>query len=196
MSLPPRKPPGIALLGGIGNDNLTGTYGDDTLSGGAGNDTLIGDLGDDSLIGGQGDDLICAGDGNDTLIGGAGNDSLSGGAGDDRLQGGAGNDLLLGGTGNDTLIGGGGTGEIDQLYGGASADTFDLRGYAGTGYAFLGDFSPAEGDRLLLTRGISYRIERVGSSSALYIGSDLVAQLNGTALNSQPIAAQPWVVMQ
>ncbi|MCX7417976.1 MAG: cadherin domain-containing protein [Planctomycetia bacterium] len=53
------------VVGGAGNDSLTGNGSDNRLDGGAGNDTLTGSAGQD------------------TLIGGAGNDSMLGGAGDD-----------------------------------------------------------------------------------------------------------------
>jgi Ca2+-binding RTX toxin-like protein len=76
------------VIGGLGNDSLTGTVGDNLLSGGGGNDTLIG-----------------AG-GNELLLGGAGNDSLQGDAGRDVLIGGDGADTLFGGDDDDLLIGG------------------------------------------------------------------------------------------
>lgn len=56
------------------------------LLGGAGDDLLTGGLRADSLAGGAGDD---------TLDGGWGNDSIEGGAGIDRLVGGAGDDLFI-----------------------------------------------------------------------------------------------------
>lgn len=50
----------IAVLGGSGNDLLTGS--------GAGNDTLIGGAGNDMLIGGGGNDTVIGGDGSDTAV--------------------------------------------------------------------------------------------------------------------------------
>ncbi|MCX7400267.1 MAG: cadherin domain-containing protein [Planctomycetales bacterium] len=44
------------IVGGSGNDTLTGNFLANTLTGGAGNDTLTGGSGDDSLVGGLGDD--------------------------------------------------------------------------------------------------------------------------------------------
>jgi Ca2+-binding RTX toxin-like protein len=44
------------ILGGSGNDTLTGNYLANTLTGNVGNDTLNGGSGDDSLVGGLGDD--------------------------------------------------------------------------------------------------------------------------------------------
>ena len=60
-------PPGLAVLGGSGDDVLVGSAGPDSLDGGLGTDALSG------------------GGGNDHLRGFMGNDSLSGGPGDDVL---------------------------------------------------------------------------------------------------------------
>ena len=56
--------------------------------GGRGNDRLSGDSGDNKLLGGPGDDRLRGFAGNDTLRGMAGNDQLFGSAGRDRLAGG------------------------------------------------------------------------------------------------------------
>ena len=97
------------LVGGSGNDKLSGKNGDDTLIAGGGNDNLDGGNGDDTLDGGDGNDDLDGGNGNDMLVAGAGNDSLSGGNGNDVLSGGAGNDTLKGDNGNDTLDAGAGS---------------------------------------------------------------------------------------
>lgn len=64
------------VIGGAGNDSITGNalanlleggVGDDSLNGGAGNDVLVGGLGDDTLVGGAGADNFSGGDGADTL---------------------------------------------------------------------------------------------------------------------------------
>jgi Ca2+-binding RTX toxin-like protein len=125
------------LLGGQGNDSLSGLDGSDYLTGNQGTDSLDGGLGSDSLFGGAGNDSLSGGDGADTLYGGSGNDALDGGQGDDRLYaadsqdfsgdtiqdsvgstnlllGGIGNDFLTGSSGNDELHGGG---DNDSLYG-------------------------------------------------------------------------------
>ncbi|ODS25065.1 hypothetical protein AB835_00740 [Candidatus Endobugula sertula] len=62
------------LIGGSGNDSITGYYGNDTLQGGSGNDSLHGEGGADSLFGGEGDDIISGGAGDNTLSGGQGSD--------------------------------------------------------------------------------------------------------------------------
>ena len=75
----------------------------DTLLGGSGNDTVTGFSGDDFFDGGIGNDVILGLDGNDTVYGGGGNDSVDGGSGDDNLFGNGGEDTLDGGAGDDTL---------------------------------------------------------------------------------------------
>ena len=81
------------IVGGPGEDTLTGDHRDNTLTGGGGGDTLNGEEdpedapmgGDDMLIGGLGVDTLNGGPGNDTLDGGAEGDTLNGNAGDDMI---------------------------------------------------------------------------------------------------------------
>jgi len=73
----------------------TGSSKADTLLGGGGDDTLSGEGGKDSLYGLAGAD---------TLKGGGGDDKLWGDAGADTLLGGEGDDFLVGGTGADTYV--------------------------------------------------------------------------------------------
>ena len=110
------------LIGGNGNDTLTGGSGNDILIGGNGNDVLSGGAGNDRIIGGNGDDVENGGDGNDILLGVHGNDTLAGGNGDDVLIGGGGADSLDGGDGNDVLIDHGRAG--GTLTGGNGDDVF------------------------------------------------------------------------
>ena len=70
------------LVGGDGDDDLSGAGGDETIEGGAGGDTISGNLGNDVIYGDGGDDTITGGGGDDYLEGGAGDDSMDGGAGD------------------------------------------------------------------------------------------------------------------
>ncbi len=84
------------LIGGSGDDTLTGDQGNDLLIGGSGDDTLSGDQGSDLLIGGSGSDNLSGGDGSDFLVGGSGDDVLDAGDGS--------HDVALGGSGNDTFI--------------------------------------------------------------------------------------------
>ncbi len=53
------------LVGGLGNDSLTGNSAANSLWGGAGNDLLQGGRGNDSLDGGLGADVLTGGSGND-----------------------------------------------------------------------------------------------------------------------------------
>ena len=75
--------------GTTGNDTLVGGSGDDHLSGGKGNDFLVGGAGQDVLRGGQGDDILIGELGNDVLHGGRENDILlhSAGDGQDTITG-------------------------------------------------------------------------------------------------------------
>ena len=134
--------PATYVLGGSGNDTITGGQGNDTISGSAGDDLILAGDGDDRVSGGNGHDVIVGGIGNDRLYGDAGNDVITGGAGVDRLYGGDGADVLsgegsadkvYGELGNDTIYGGkgddllnGGDG-LDQMYGVDGNDTFYAR---------------------------------------------------------------------
>ncbi|RIK73581.1 MAG: hypothetical protein DCC67_17720, partial [Planctomycetota bacterium] len=59
------------MLGGAGNDKLTGGNGNDILVGGGGADLLIGRQGNDILIGGVGIDLLIGDSGSDILVAGS-----------------------------------------------------------------------------------------------------------------------------
>ncbi|GGN34374.1 Ca2+-binding RTX toxin-like protein [Actinoplanes campanulatus] len=87
-----RKGEGDTLLA---VEDLIGGWGDDRLTGGNGPNFLEGQNGNDVLVGGGGNDWF-----RDTY---GGNDKLYGGAGDDRFDTGAGADLMLGGSGSDTV---------------------------------------------------------------------------------------------
>jgi Ca2+-binding RTX toxin-like protein len=118
-----------ALTGGAGNDAVTGNGGADVIDlgagansagGGAGNDTISG--GDDGNVvsGGADDDTITTGAGADTINGDGGIDTVTAGGGNDSVLGGDGADVLDAGAGNDTLQGGA---DADTLTGGAGVDT-------------------------------------------------------------------------
>jgi Ca2+-binding RTX toxin-like protein len=115
----------------------------ENVIGGTGNDTLSGDGGANTLAGGGGNDLLSGGGGNDTVTGDAGNDTFMAGVGDgnDAYNGGAGIDTLdlhltaAGATvttnsassaeiGLDTLTG------IENVIGSQGADTISLNGNA------------------------------------------------------------------
>ncbi|MGH6718036.1 MAG: calcium-binding protein, partial [Alphaproteobacteria bacterium] len=133
------------VIGGDGNDRITGTANANMLAGGAGGDSLAGGDGKDTLFGDQGGDVLIGGAGDDVLNGGGGSDwasyqdtaafvlvnlaagTVSGGAGVDALVGienalgGAGDDIVIGGGGNNKLAGGAGD---DVLLGGGGNDSF------------------------------------------------------------------------
>ena len=67
---------GLVLIGGKGDDRLTGSSEGDSLLGGDDKDILKGGKGADVLIGGAGDDILFAKDGHDSLDGGANDDDL------------------------------------------------------------------------------------------------------------------------
>jgi serralysin len=57
------------VVGGRGNDKLTGNFVNNFIKGHAGNDKLFGQAGDDSVLGGKGRDALSGGAGNDLLVG-------------------------------------------------------------------------------------------------------------------------------
>jgi Ca2+-binding RTX toxin-like protein len=75
------------IVGGFGDDLITGSSHRDTLRGGPGNDTLVGGPGDDFLVGGDGADLLQGGLGDDILlaIDSSPTDTLDGGDGFDTV---------------------------------------------------------------------------------------------------------------
>ena len=83
-------------------ENLVSTI--ENVIGGFGEDTLTGDARANTLSGAARGDQLNGGDGNDTLYGGGGTDTLNGGDGDDTLDGGPGEDILNGNDGNDTYV--------------------------------------------------------------------------------------------
>jgi hypothetical protein len=99
-------------LTGITSIEVCGFDGDDAIVintrdipayvlGGAGNDVLTGYDEDDNFVGGGGRDAIDTGGGDDRAAGMAGKDTILGGAGNDRLFGGEGNDRIVGQDGLD-----------------------------------------------------------------------------------------------
>jgi Ca2+-binding RTX toxin-like protein len=95
----------VTLRGGPGNDRLTGGANvlGDRLVGGPGEDVLSGMGGPDVIYGGPGNDVLLGGTGDDKLFGGPGDDKLFGGPGDDSLRGEAGEDLLADNLGENVL---------------------------------------------------------------------------------------------
>jgi Ca2+-binding RTX toxin-like protein len=96
------------LVGGAGDDSVSGGTGADLIHGNSGNDTLGGGGPGSLLLGNTGDDLINAGSSGTTVRGGLGDDTVSSAQGGDSLRGGAGDDVFLdfGAGSGDTLDGG------------------------------------------------------------------------------------------
>jgi Ca2+-binding RTX toxin-like protein len=154
------------IIGGVGDDNITGSANPETLNGGGGNDTLHGLGGADNLNGGSGTDTASyagvaggtitldgvandAGQGDnvntENVIGGTGADNITGSAGVNRLDGGPGGDIVNGGAGADTLVGGVGDG-ADTYNGGADVDTLTFAGLAGPVNIALDGSAGTDGD--------------------------------------------------
>lgn len=161
--------------------------------------TLVPSGGGNLILGTNSLDVINGSSSNDTIYGYAGNDSINAVGGNDYVDGGIGNDLLTGGSGNDTLLGGAGNdtligvsttsfvtpglNEIDNLFGGAIADTFVLGDRINvfyndnspvspglSDYAVIRDFSTSE-DFIRLKNGLSY-----------VVGLSPIASLSGAAI--------------
>jgi len=114
------------LVGGAGDDVLTGARLPETIDGGAGDDTLRGRAGADALFGGEGADRLSGQAGDDRLFGDPAQgddyytpiirlraDRLAGGSGDDELSDTGGANTYLGGPGRDVLEGGAGPDRMD-----------------------------------------------------------------------------------
>ncbi|MCI0379352.1 MAG: M10 family metallopeptidase C-terminal domain-containing protein [Gemmataceae bacterium] len=78
-------------------ENVLGGAGDDVLTGNGLDNLLRGNGGRDFLYGMNGYDILVGGDGNDNLYGGSGRDILIGSQGWDYLDGGPDDDILIGG---------------------------------------------------------------------------------------------------
>lgn len=130
------------VIGGDGNDLISGNAAANHLTGGPGNDTLLGQNGNDSLFGAGGNDTMDGGGGRDLLDGGANFDSVDyrtrtlpllirlDNLANDGQIGEADNlvnpEQILCGGGNDTVYG---DARYNQIWGGAGNDL--LRGGGG-----------------------------------------------------------------
>lgn len=178
------------VLGGTGNDSLTGNAGNNFLYGGPGGDDLHGLSGNDLLEGGAGGDTHDGGDLIDTITyanAGAGVtvNLFTNTFGSDEAAGDSATAVenIIGSDGEDTLTGSGGTNTIwgglgtDHLYGEAGRDTIygdggvdDLHGNQGQDllYGGAGDddlFGNADGDTLRGGAGNDYMEGNEGSDS-------------------------------
>jgi hypothetical protein len=177
-----------SIAGGAGLDYLRGGDGRDLMSGGDDFDDMHGNMGDDTLAGGGGDDWVVGGKDNDRLFGDEGSDIVYGNLGDDWCDGGAGADLVRGGQGNDQLFGQAGDDWLsgdrgdDTITGGSGADVFHSFGDAGLDR--ITDFSRAEGDRLQLDPGTTWRLEQQGADAVVVLGGGARVVLAGVQASS------------
>jgi Ca2+-binding RTX toxin-like protein len=169
-----------SLIGGAGDDTVTGTDGAnylrggdgaDVITGGAGFDRMNGNAGADTVHGAAGDDWVSGGKDNDQLYGDAGNDIVNGNLGNDTVGGGLGADTVLGGQGDDVLNGGAGADWLagdrgnNTVTGGAGADTFHVATEGGTDR--VTDFNAAEGDRVQLDPGVQYTVHQDNADTVI-----------------------------
>ena len=154
-----------AAQGGVLGTSLA-----EELIGSQESDVLLSFAGADVITGQDGNDVIFGGDGSDTISGENGDDIINGNTGDDLLRGGPGADYIRGGQNDAQLFGGGGNALLGGanslvgvvwatycLTGGVGSDTFVLRTDRPEvvenlqGADQITDFSPGEGDRIVLT---------------------------------------------
>ena len=174
----------VAVLGGDGNDSITGSVFNDVANGNQGDDTLTGEASSDYLRGGKGSDVLVGGLESDLLSGNLDNDTLDGGEGDDFLRGGKGNDLLTGGSGRDILVG---DRDGDTLIGGGDGDTFVLTPdevVSLDNLEIIRDFNPQEGDRIGILADLSVvEFQQTDSDTTILLPDELiVAVVENTAI--------------
>lgn len=76
------------VIGGNGNDLISGNFQNNTIEGGNGDDVIDGNLGDNIIDGGAGNDIIFVGSGNNLAIAGSGINEIRGHvSGNDTLDG-------------------------------------------------------------------------------------------------------------
>jgi Ca2+-binding RTX toxin-like protein len=169
------------LRGGDGADVITGGAVFDRMNGNAGNDTVHGAAGDDWVSGGKDNDQLYGDAGNDIVNGNLGNDTVGGGLGDDRVLGGQGDDVLNGEAGSDWLAGDRGN---NTVTGGAGADTFHVVTEGGTDR--VTDFNAAEGDRVQLDPGVQYNVHQDNADTAIDTAQGGHVVLVGVSLSALP----------
>ncbi|KAA1421678.1 calcium-binding protein [Nocardioides humilatus] len=155
------------IVGGSGNDALSGDGAANRIDGSGGNDVILGRGGADTLRGDAGVDSVNGNNGNDEVRGGADNDTVRGGDGDDAvygdetgqdfadtIDGGQGDDDEYGRGGDDTFLqGGNGFGNgSDVIDGGGGVDTVSYlgrtSGISASINALFDDGAAGEGDQI------------------------------------------------
>ncbi|MEG4121147.1 calcium-binding protein [Microcoleus sp. N9_B4] len=129
------------LLGGAGNDILSGGYGGDAnsgknfLDGGDDNDTITVYASQDTALGGAGNDFITSSTATiPGVLSSGGRSLLDGGTGNDTIVAAFATDTMIGGEGNDSL-----SGTFTNAAGGDGNDTINATKaiFAGTGTALI-----------------------------------------------------------
>jgi Ca2+-binding RTX toxin-like protein len=181
-------PPGMGGGSGVGATYLRGDEGNDVIVGGPSFDDINGNMGDDTASGGLGDDWVVGGKDNDRLSGEGGSDIVYGNIGNDTCDGGAGNDVVRGGQDNDSVSGGIGDDYVsgdkgdDTVSGGFGADVFHT--FSGAGLDRVIDFTPAEGDRVMVDPGTAYTLSQVGADTVIDMGGGHQMILVGVQLST------------
>jgi Ca2+-binding RTX toxin-like protein len=175
------------ILGGVGDDtmtgdalanSLTGGRGDDALSGGNGADTLAGSDGDDTLLGGSGDDVFSIGtDGDaDSIDGGSGKDSLA-------LFGGFGWTLLATGIANEI------DGQTSMTFAGIEVLTGTALGDVVEEDGSLNEISLKQGDDIIVDNGFSSLDDIFDGGT----GSDTLDLSNATGAREVNLGTETFV---
>ncbi|MDB5494839.1 MAG: alkaline metalloproteinase [Phenylobacterium sp.] len=112
-----------SIQGGAGFNDINGNLGDDTITGTSNNvgDWLVGGQGNDSITGHGTGNILYGNLGDDTIVGGAGGEIIRGGQGDDMITVGSGAEWVSGDRGNDTIQGGAGA-DTFHTFGDAGVD--------------------------------------------------------------------------
>jgi Ca2+-binding RTX toxin-like protein len=149
----------VVILGGTGNDRLTGTAGNDIIDGNNSANQAASD--------------------NDVLTGGLGNDVLLGRAGDDRLDGGDGDDALNGGSGLDTAVYSG-TIAAANVVAAADVDPVTVGNQAGWTVTTAGGTDSLQGVEVISHAGGTIRL--VGNGGYATIQAAVDASVDGDVI--------------
>jgi alkaline phosphatase len=168
------------IYGGDGDNVIFAGEGNNNVTTGAGNDRITTGAGNDNIAAGNGGNVVTAGEGNNIITTGSGADLIYAGAGNDTITTGAGNDLIYAGDGNNIINSGVGD---DLIYSGSGEDIFTLN--KGDGMAMIMRFQSL--DKFTLGAGLvktELSVLAIGSDTLISAGTDYLAMIKGTALNS------------
>jgi hypothetical protein len=170
-----------SVVGGNGDDLIYAGSGDDIINAGNGNNTIYAAEGNNQITTGNGDDLIYAGSGNDIINAGNGNNTIYAAEGNNQITTGNGDDLIYAGSGNNVISTGTGN---DTVYVGSGVNRFILAAGAdsATIYNFTSNDQISRGSGLSSNASLTVTIS--GDDTLISAGSDLLATLKWTQLNS------------